>query len=299
MAQLKQIVRRLVFPKLWITALYAVAAAGLLVYTFVGGHNENWIAIPSYAFSSYAMALVCVRCWKIAKDGKKYISSAIDKVPLAQRYLEDAAFRIHVSLLGSLLFNTAYGILKLFSGFLYGSVWFGTLGIYYFLLAFMRFLLLHHASRKGFGTVRIGELRRYRLCGMILMVLNLSLTGVVILVIRKNEGFEYAGYLIYIMAMYAFYNVVNAVRNVVKYRKYKSPVMSAARVICLASALVSMLSLETAMLAQFGSEDSEAFRQIMSARTGAGVCAMILAMAIYMLFHATNELKSIRTEGME
>ena len=29
---------------------------------------------------------------------------------------------------------------------------------------------------------------------MILMVMNISLTGVVVLVIRKNEGFQYAGY---------------------------------------------------------------------------------------------------------
>lgn len=34
---------------------------------------------------------------------------------------------------------------------------------------------------------------------------------------------------IYVMAIYALYNIINAVRDVVKYRKYKSPVMSAAK----------------------------------------------------------------------
>ena len=137
--------------------------------------------------------------------------------------------------------------MKFTFGLRYHSVWFGTLAVYYFLLAVMRFLLLHHANRKGFGTDRIGELQSYRLCGMILMVMNISLTDVVVFVIRKNEGFQYAGYLIYIMAMYAFYNIITAVMNVVKYRKYRSPVMSAAKVVSLAAALVSMLSLETAM----------------------------------------------------
>ena len=69
----------------------------------------------------------------------------------------------------------------------------------------------------------------YRLCGVILMLMNTALSGVVILVLRKNEGFEYAGYLIYVMAIYALCNIINAVRDVVKYRKYKSPVMSAAK----------------------------------------------------------------------
>ena len=98
------------------------------------------------------------------------------------------------------------------------------------------------------------------------------------------------------MAMYAFYNIITAVMNVVKYRKYRSPVMSAAKVVSLAAALVSMLSLETAMLTQFGSTDSEMFRRIMTSCTGAGVCTIILAMAVYMIYHATRELKYARME---
>ena len=155
----------------------------------------------------------------------------------------------------SLGLNVIYAVMKFTFGLRYHSVWFGTLAVYYFLLAVMRFLLLHHANRKGFGTDRSGELQSYRLCGMILMVMN-----------------------------------------VVKYRKYRSPVMSAAKVVSLAAALVSMLSLETPMLTQFGSTDSEMSRRIMMACTGAGVCTMILAMAVYMIYHATRELKCARME---
>ena len=155
----------------------------------------------------------------------------------------------------SLGLNVIYAVMKFTFGLRYHSVWFGTLAVYYFLLAVMRFLLLHHANRKGFGTDRSGELQSYRLCGMILMVMN-----------------------------------------VVKYRKYRSPVMSAAKVVSLAAALVSMLSLETAMLTQFGSTDSEQSRRIMTACTGAGVCTMILAMAVYMIYHGTRELKYARME---
>ena len=155
----------------------------------------------------------------------------------------------------SLGLNVIYAVMKFTFGLRYHSVWFGTLAVYYFLLAVMRFLLLHHANRKGFGTDRSGELQSYLLCGMILMVMN-----------------------------------------VVKYRKYRSPVMSVAKVVSLAAALVSMLSLETAMLTQFGSTDSEMSRRIMTACTGAGVCTIILAMAVYMIYHATWELKCARME---
>lgn len=97
--------------------------------------------------------------------------------------------------------------------------------------------------------------------------------------------------LIYVMALYAFYATITAVRNVVKFRRYGSPVMSAAKVINLTAALVSMLSLETAMLTQFGAADDPMFRQIMTASTGAGISILVLGMAVYMIVWSTRQLK--------
>lgn len=296
MGRFKQLLRHILFPKLWFVILTVPVAAMLLIYTFTYVHTEDWTAVPAYVFSAYSLTVVCVRITTRFGHVKYEIHSALVRFPLAHRYFSDVSFRLHVSLYLSLGLNVVYAVMKFAFGLRYRSVWFGTLAVYYFLLAVMRFLLLHHANRKSFGTDVIGELRRYRLCGIILMLMNIALTGVVILVIRKNEGFQYAGYLIYIMAMYAFYNVITAVRNVVTYRKYRSPIMSAAKAVTLAAALVSMLSLETAMLAQFGGTDSEMSRRIMTACTGAGVCTIILGMAVYMICHATGQLKEIRTE---
>ena len=92
----------------------------------------------------------------------------------------------------------------------------------------------------------------------------------------------------------AFYAVISAAIHVVKYRKHQSPVMSAAKVISLSSALVSILSLETAMISQFGDSSDTWFRPVMIACTGAGVCAIILGMAIYMIVHSTKQLKKLQ-----
>lgn len=67
--------------------------------------------------------------------------------------------------------------------------------------------------------------------------------------------------------------------------------MSAAKVISLTAALVSMLSLETAMLAQFGRDDVR-LRQIMISATGTGVCAIVLGMAVFMIAKSTKALKN-------
>lgn len=201
---------------------------------------------------------------KKCRKYKKGIQSTIHKNDLAHRSLTDISFKMQVSLYLSLGINLLYRVMKLVYGVFYRSVWFGTLAVYYIMMPVMRFLLLRHSNRNAFGENLVSELKQYRLCGVILMLMNIALSGVVILVIRKNEGFEYAGYLIYVMAMYAFYNVITEVRDVVKYRKYKSPVMSAAKAVKLAAALVSMLSLETAMLTQFDERKGSEFRQIMT-----------------------------------
>ena len=212
-------------------------------------------------------------------------------LPVLQRYRTDVSFNIYVSLYCGLVLNILYAVLKFAFGVYYRSVWFGTLAIYYLLLAITRFALVRYASCNAFGANMISEWKRYRLCGVILLLLNLALTGVVILVVQENEGFHYAGYLIYAMALYTFYNVITAIRNVARFRRYRSPVMSAAKAVNLAAALVSILALETAMLAQFGSNDGERFRAAMSGATGGGVCTIILGIAVYMIRRAAKEIR--------
>ena len=79
-----------------------------------------------------------------------------------------------------------------------------------------------------------------------------------------------------------------------KYRKLKSPVYTAGKMLGLATALVSMLTLEKAMLATFGAGNDEQFRLIMTGATGAGVTILILGMAIYMVIVANKQIKKIK-----
>lgn len=67
----------------------------------------------------------------------------------------------------------------------------------------------------------------------------------------------------------------------------------------LAAALVSMLSLETAMLAQFGAGEDPAFRQIMTGATGGCVCLIVLGMAVCMICFSTKELKHCQIQAFQ
>ena len=297
MDRFRCLVKSLLFPKWWIVLLSVPVAATRLIYAFAFDHKPDWSAYVCYILSAVSFTWICARVVRSSGHWKQDANAMVERVPVAKRYLTDASFNTNVSLYRSLALNVLYALAKFAFGIYYRSVWFGTLAVYYFLLAVIRFMLLRHAVKNTFGADRLSEWKRYRLCGIFLLVINLALTGMVILIVQRNEGFNYPGYLIYIMAMYAFYSITVAIRSVVRYRKYQSPVMSSVRVLQLAAALVSMLALETAMLTQFGTENSPQFSHIMTGCTGGGVCTTILCIATYMLCRAAKEIKTLELEG--
>ena len=276
------------------TLLIAIPSYALVIYILANGLENEIISYVSYILSAYAAIITVTGIAGIVRLARQGINShplvkkALDN-PLVSRYLREDIFRAEAALYQGFFINLLYAGIKMFSGIYYRSIWFVTLAVYYILLAVMRASLLHYV-RKGEKGKR-SEWRRYRLCGIILLFMNVALSGIIVLVISMNSGFVYPGVLIYVMAMYAFYATITAVWNVVKFRKYGSPVMSAAKVIGLTAALVSMLSLETAMLTQFGSDDDQMFRQIMTASTGAGISSIVLGMAIFIIWHSTKQIK--------
>ena len=99
------------------------------------------------------------------------------------------------------------------------------------------------------------------------------------------------------MAAFTFTSFTVAIVNVIKYRKYNSPVFSASKVISLAAALVSMLTLESTMLTAFSDGTmSMTDQKLMLGATGGGVCALIVAIAVYMIVVGTKKLKKLKTE---
>lgn len=296
MERFKKIANRILFPHLALVIISVPVTVVLLIHTFLYEEETSLLAYASYLISAYSLVIVCARLIKMPKAGFR---NALHRNQYIHRYLTDVPFKTHVSLYLSLGLNLLFAAMNLFFGAYYGSVWYGTLAVYYILLAVMRFLLLRHVDWKKIGKKPALELRQYRLCGVILMPMTIALLGVVALVVLDNEGFNYAGYLIYVVAIYAFYNVVSAARDLIVYNRYKSPVMSAAKAIKLAAALTSMLSLETAMLAQFGGESSQLFRQLMTGLTGSGVCLIVLVTAGVMIVKSTRELKKLRSSETE
>lgn len=286
--------KKLLFPPVWLMLLLtAVSTAGLIV-VFVKGWDTTPVAYVIYVLAFYTLSVVSVYCVMVLPKQYGRIKEKILANPLGNRYATDRIFRGKVSLNLSLGINLLYVAINVLSWYLYRSWWFVCLAVYYVILSVMRFLLVRYVRLHPIGSNRYGELKRAIACSYIMLLLNFFLSGAVLMVVYQNKGYQYHGILIYVMALYTFYTATQAIINLVKYRSLGSPVMSTAKVISMAAALVSMLNLETAMFAEFGAEMSKQNQQLMIMLTGAGISITVIAMAVFLIVRCTKEMTKMR-----
>ena len=290
---LKKLGKALLFPHIAIMILLVPIATVLLVGSMVFVGTESVIAYIAYVLAAYTLTIWCfkipylINFFKTFKNENKY----------ARRWQDDTRLRVNVSLYGSLAWNALYGILQLWLGFYHHTFWFYSLGAYYICLGVMRFFLAHHTTRYALGERMQSELKKYRACGIVFLVMNLALALIIFFMVYWNRTFEHHMITAIAMAAYTFTALTTAIINVIKYRKYNSPVYSASKVISLAAALVSMLTLESTMLNTFGDGTMTAIAQKwMLGATGGVISVLIVAMAIYMIVVGTRKLKQLKSE---
>ena len=292
----RTVCKRLLAPPVWLMILLILVSAAALVAVFLKDWEETAVAYVTYVLAFYTLTVTVLYCVGVFPGCYRAVKQKVYETEFGGRYMTDVVFKTHVSLYRSLVINLLYVALNLVLGLLYKSAWFTILAVYYTILSVMRFLLVRFVRGIGIGKDRLGELRRSRLCAWILMLVNVALSGAVMMMMYQGRGKEYAGVLIYVMALYTFYITVSAIINLFKYQKYRSPVMYATKVIDLTAALVSMLNLETAMFAAFGGDMVAESQRLMIALTGAGISIVVIALAVYTIRRATREIRALNTE---
>ena len=289
----KKFGKALLFPHIAIMMILVPVATVLLVGSMVFIGTESPIAIASYVIAAYTLTVWCfkipylINFFKTFKNENKY----------AKKWQDDTRLRVNVSLYGSLAWNALYGIFQLWLGFYHHTFWFYSLGAYYICLGVMRFFLVRHTSKYVPGEKIRTELVKYRACGIVFLVMNLALALIIFFMVYWNRTFEHHMITAIAMAAYTFTTLTTAIINVIKYRKYHSPVYSASKAISLAASLVSMLTLESTMLTTFGNGTVTAVGQKwMLGATGGAISAVIVAMAVYMIAVGTNKLRQLQKE---
>lgn len=290
----KKIGKALLFPPIAIMLVLIPIATAFLVCSMVFLGTESMTAIISYVLSAYTLTIWCfkipylIQFFKTFKNENKY----------ARIWQDDTRLRVNISLYGTLIYNTAYALLQLGMGFWHHTFWFYSLAGYYISLAVMRFFLVQHTRKHNPGEKMLDELRKYRACGIVFLLMNLALALIIFFMVYWNRTFNHHEITTIALAAYTFTSLTFAIINTIKYRKYNSPVYSASKAISLASACVSVLTLESTMLTTFGTETmSLTGRRIFLGISGGAISVFIIAMAIYMIVQGTKKITLLGAAG--
>ncbi len=287
----KKMGKKLLFPPVWLMVVLVIISAVALTLIFVKGMEESIPAYIVYVLAFYTLSVVTIFCAMVLPKQYGTIKQKIYDNPLGNRYMTDKVFRTEISLYLSLIISLLYVGINLWSWHVSRSWWFVVLAVYYVIMAVMRFLLVRYVRIHEIGTSILGEWKRSRICACILLLINLSLSGAVLMILYRNRGYDYPGVMIYVMALYTFYSTTHAVVDIVKYRKLGSPIMSTAKTVSLSAALVSMLNLETAMFAQFGANMAQQDQNLMIILTGAGISVTVVTLSVILIVRATKEIR--------
>ena len=274
----------------------STAAAAVLSIIQAGKQILPWIAgIVVYVLAAVLLTLSCVFFYHDLRENViKKILEVIKKNPLGERFLADYTFRTILTTLPAFLINVAYTVYNGVIGIMNQSVWFITMAVYYSLLGIMRYRAVSTGRKisrlDDREQIRKKELSVIKTDGILLLVLNLALSGVVLLAIAQDTAKRYSEIMVISIAAYTFYKITMAVVNMVKVRKTKSPILITIRNIGAADALVSMLTLQAAMFASFQDKNSLNTNQ-MNAITGLAVCILISILGISMIWYAWKKKK--------
>ena len=206
--------------------------------------------------------------------------------------MDDSFYRTKFTLLFSIIMNTGYSLLMLVQGIRLSDMWSIVMALYYAALTGMRSVLIRIAWKDSFGTDTARELQRSRLCGILMLLLDIVLTGVIAGYMRQSERAIYPIWQICTMAAFAFYKMVVAIISTIKSRETNSPAFSSLKWISLCAAIAAMLSLECSMLNTFGND--EVFRAKMISISGIVAFIVILCISIRMMVVSRNNRSPIR-----
>lgn len=226
---------------------------------------------------------------------KKRLGAAARRTRLTARIYDDCTFRTVAAGHLSLAIGSFFALTKAAAGWFYASPWLCALALYYLSLCIIKALILHGVRRipketAGAGRMRL-EWKLFRLCGVFLLLITMTLQGIIILIVEQEQTFSYPGTLIFAVALYDFYCLISSCVYMVRMRKRHTPAVVSLKTVSFAASLAAMLALQTAMFASFGNEMEKSWQQLMNIMTGTAVCVILMIWGVLMVRRAQKELK--------
>lgn len=247
------------------------------------------ISIIMFIYSVY-IAIVYARLIKTD------VKNILLKTSFGKKLLTHYGYRTIIFSSFSLVINIAYVILNVIIAFTTHSYWHASLAAYYSLLGILRgAVVFHHKNKSELSPlinkqkIKLEEIKKYKNCGIVLAITPFSLTIPIMQIIFLSRAFIYKGWTIFAFATFTLYKIITAINNFRKARKQADLTILAVRNVGLADALVSVFSLQTALLYAFADKPAT----VANVLTGTFVCLFTVSMGISMAVNANRKLQLI------
>ena len=272
------------FPA-WADMLMLVVFGVGLIWIFIHHLEMWWPSYILYVLSAYSLTSVCVKLPSAVRMEKDWLKNH----PRVEGLLKNKELHFKLELYFEQFLNFAYGIFKIVSGVIVGSAWIGADGIYNFVQALIQ--LFQILRRKNPGTIE-KQWKSYRLCGVLILLMHLTLIGIVFQMVNWHRVEESGEIMIIATAAFAFYKFISSFIALAKDRKHTRPIDSSVRMLELSQAIFAIFSLQAGLLHTFGT--GESWEHPLNLAVGCIVCMLTAAMGIYMIRRANREIKSIQ-----
>ncbi len=282
----------------YVLTILFCAGAVLAVVTSENAKNISIFSYPLFAFAAIFLAYSTYTVVVFGPSIKNKLIVFLKKHKFTRNLLENYGFRTVVFATLSTSLNVLYVIFNGVVAIISRSIWYGSLAGYYIVITALRLSIIsyHKEKRSQSDDASIHEqsqdeskeVKKYKACGVFLLVLPLCLSASITEMVVNNSGFIYWGWTVFAFAAYAFYKITMSIFNVVKARKNDDITLQALRNIGLADAFVSILALQTALLYAYAEGTDYAFA---NAITGAVVCASTVVIGTLMIIRANKLMK--------
>ena len=277
--------KKLFFLPFSVALLLFVVCGAALIWVFLEHMEQQPFAYGLYAMSAYLLTDLCVRLPSGVRNAKGWL----ERHPKMKQVLKDGEAIFVLKLYAEQFINFIYGIFKTVAGVVIGSAWIGSDGIYNLVQALIQ--LFQILRRKKTGDLK-RQWRAYRFCGVMILVMHLTLIGIVFQTVNWNRAEEAGEIMVIATATFAFYKFINSFVELAKDRKHTRPVDSSVRMLELSQAFFAIFSLQASMLHTFGT--NAPWERWINLAVGCAVCLLTVAMGIYMIRRANREIRIIQ-----
>ena len=281
----------------WIMTVIAVAAD----IAVLAASYKEWPSYVVYVLSAILLGYSAYTLVACRHTVRQRAAAVISRHPFLNNVFVSYGFRTVTFFVLSLAVNAAFVLFNAVLGVVTCSLWYGIIATYYVFLGALRAFILflsYRARRRSEGNERLAaelKLRIYRLCGILILALEIALAAAVSLMVMYGKPTQYSEVMAIAAAAYTFYKVIFAVYNVFKVRRYNDRVLQCLRDINLTDAAVSLLSLQVTLIAVFSDEQVSASEiTAMNSVTGFAVCALTIALGIAMIIVGCRQLGRLK-----